>query len=175
MYQLHRLTGDTDEKISKSIKSISSASYTYFLKEGKDFPEFNFVDLNGNNYTSDNTKGQYIVLVCWFVQCTQCVQEFPELNNLYDKYEDREDILFLSLAFDDKSKIQKILSKKEFRYPVVPSQKSFIKNEIKPLKYPAYMIIDKYGATVKTVSDSESLTEALDNLINGDLISEEIM
>lgn len=175
MYQLYSLEKDTDEKIVKSIKNKSSTIYNYFLKEGTDFPEFDFTDLNGNNYTSANTKAQYLVIECWFVQCTQCIQEFPKLNILYDKYESYEDILFFSLAFDKPEKIKKILAKKEFRYPVVANQKAFIKDKIKPTQYPVHIIVDKYGTIIKVLNNVDSLKTTLDNLMTGDLINEEMM
>ena len=175
MYQLYSLDKNSDEKIVKSIKSKSSLIYAYFLKENTNFPDFNFTDINGNNYTSNNTKGQYLIIECWFVQCTQCIQEFPALNALYDKYEDREDILFFSLAFDKTAKIKKFLAKKEFRYPVVANQKKFIKDEIKPSQYPVHIIVDKYGTIYKVLNNAEDLKDALDGLMNGNILSEDIL
>lgn len=175
MYQLYSLEQDSDKKIVKSIKSKSSMTYNYFLKEGTDFPEFDFTDINGNNYTSANTKGQYLVIECWFVQCAQCIIEFPALNDLYDKYEGHEELLFFSLAFDKQEKIKKFLTVKEYRYPVVANQKSFIKNKIQPAQYPVHIIVDKYGTIYKVLNNVESLKLSLDNLMNGDIINEEIL
>jgi len=175
MYQLHKLKAEADEKISKSIKRNSNSIYNYFLKEGSEFPQFNFTDLNGNNYTSNNTKGKYLIIQCGFAQCTQCIDEFPKLNELYDKYEDFEDVVFISLSFDKEDKLKKILSNKEFRYPVIPNQKSFIKDKINATQYPTHIIVDKYGNIEKIITNSDSLTLTIDNLLNGNLMEQEMI
>lgn len=174
MYQLYKLDDTSDQKISKSIKSSSSTIYSYYSKEGKAFPEFNFKDTAGNSYTSFNTKGNILVIECWFVQCTACIQEFPKVNALYDKYEAHDNIIFLSLAFDKAEKIKKFLSKKEYRYPVIPDQKDFIKNKLEVIQYPTHLIIDKYGDIKKMVNNVDSLILALDTMVNGKLIIDDM-
>jgi cytochrome oxidase Cu insertion factor (SCO1/SenC/PrrC family) len=53
-----------------------------FKTSRKEIPDFNFTDLNGQNITSLNTKGKHIIIKTWFINCTACVKEFPELNEL---------------------------------------------------------------------------------------------
>jgi len=168
MYQLYRIDSDK-EKVSKSIKSISNGTYNYFLKEGKAFPEFDFKDLNGNEFSNEQALGNILVIKCWFLQCKTCIEEFPVINDLYDRYEGHDNVIFLSLAFDKPDKLKKFLTKKEFRYPVVAEQKDFIKNEIGIIQYPAHIIIDKYGDIHKIVNNIDSLILALDILANGEM------
>ena len=175
IYQLYKLEDDSDEKIAKSVKVNSDIVYSYLLREDTPFPDFNFTDLYGQNYTSDNTKGKLLVIECWFIQCTTCIQEFPILNDLYDRYEDLEDVLFFSIAFDSKPKLLKLLTQKEFRYPVVHSQKEFLKNQLKIKQYPTHIIVDEYGNIKKMFNNADSLVTYLDNMINGDLMENEMM
>ena len=172
MYQLHEIDATTDEKISKSIKSSAGVIYSYYSKENKAFPEFNFTDIYGNLYTNQNTLGNILVIECWFIQCTACIQEFPKANELYDRYEGHEDVIFLSLAFDKEEKLKKFLAKKEFRYPVVPDQKKFIQKELEVIQYPTHLIVDKYGDIKKMVNNVDSLILALDTMVNGELIND---
>lgn len=174
MYQLYSIGNKADERISKYIKTSSNAIYSYYLKEGRAFPEFSFIDLNDNLYTSENTKGKTLVIECWFVQCTQCIGELPIKNDLYDRYEGHDNVLFLGLAFDTPDKLKKFLSKKEYRYPVIPNQKDFIKNKIGAVQYPTHIIVDQYGDIKKMVNNIESLSIALDNIINEDFITEDM-
>jgi cytochrome oxidase Cu insertion factor (SCO1/SenC/PrrC family) len=78
-YQLYT-TDNTD--ISATIKAQSETELSYLKRVGKKFPDFNFTDLNGQNITSLNTKGKHIIIKTWFINCTACVKEFPELNEL---------------------------------------------------------------------------------------------
>jgi len=173
MYQLYRIGSDADEKTSKSIKSTSNTIYNYLLKEGKPFPDFNFKDLNGNQYTKNDLLGSTVVIKCWFIQCKTCVEEFPKINDLYDRYESNGNVVFLSLAFDKPNKLKAFLTKKEFRYPVIAEQKKFMKNEMDVIQYPTHLIIDQYGDIKKMVNNIDSLILSLDAIINGNLIPEE--
>ena len=166
MYQLYSINENEKKKISKSIKGTANIVYNYFLKEAKPFPEFSFKDINGNLYNNENTKGNTLVIMCWFTQCTTCVQEFPVLNNLYDRYEGHDNVIFISLAFDEVEKLKRFLSKKEFRYPVIAEQKKFIKDEIGVIQYPTHLIVDKYGNIKKMVDNVDSLTLILDVILN---------
>jgi hypothetical protein len=67
--------------ISATIKAQSETELSYLKRVGKKFPDFNFTDLNGQNITSLN-KRKHIIIKTWFINCTACVKEFPELNEL---------------------------------------------------------------------------------------------
>ena len=77
--------------------------------------------------------------------------------------------MFVSLAFDKEAELKKFLSRKEFRYPVVAEQKSFMKNDMGVIQYPTHVIINKYGDIEKMVNNIDSLILALDTLVNGSL------
>ncbi len=167
-YQLYPIE-EGKEKIGKAVKSVAKVAYAYYNKEGTKYPDFNVVDLNGNRFSSENTKGKILIVKCWFITCKVCVEEFPQLNQLYDKYEAYEDVVFLSLAFDEADKLRKFLTKKQFRYPVVANQKGFMKDKIQVKQYPTHLIIDEDGNIEKMVSSVAELTTALEKIAAPDL------
>ena len=175
MYQLHDSEDNADKKISKSIKSSSNTLYKYLLKEGKAFPDFDFKDLNGNTFSKNELLGKIVVIKCWFIQCKVCVEEFPKINELYDRYESHENVVFLSLAFDKPEKLKKFLTRKEFRYPVIAEQKKFMKKEMGVIQYPTHIILDEYGDIKKMVNNIDSLILSLDTMVNGNILPEDIM
>jgi len=168
MYQLYELD-ENQEQIGDSIKRSANVAYTYFKKEGTKFPEFNFVDLNGTRFSSTSTAGKILIIKLWFINCKVCVEEFPELNKLYDEYEAYEDVIFLSLAFDKAEKLKKFLTKKQFRYPVVADQKVFMTDKIEAKQYPTHLIVDEDGNIEKMVSSFKQLKEALNKIASPDL------
>jgi thiol-disulfide isomerase/thioredoxin len=161
-YQLFKLDQTADKEISKTIKSTSTVLYNYFKMEGKHFPTFDFTDLKGIEYNNENTKGKIIVLKCWFIACHACVAEFPILNELVEKYHNRNDIIFISLAVDQKEELIQFLSKKAFSYSVVANQKQFISNDLGITGYPTHFIIDRKGIIKKVVNRAEEMMVALD-------------
>ncbi len=169
MYQLHRINNEESPKISKAIKDYSSVTYNYFLKEGKNFPDFDASDIYGNSFSKTNCLGKTLVVECWFIQSGKCIEELPKANSLYDRYESHENIVFLSFAFDKTDRLKSFLAKKEYRYPVIPDQKDFIKNEIGATKYPTHLIVNEYGEIVKTTNNIDDLMLALDTIENGSI------
>ena len=133
--------------------------------EGKRLPEYNFIDLNGISYNREDTKGKLLVLKCWFITCKVCVEEFPELNKLVDKYK-KENISFVSLAFDEKDKLVEFLKTKTFKYPTIPLQKDYMAKKLKINQYPTHLIVDSNGVIIKMVNNVKTLSYELDRIMN---------
>lgn len=164
-YQLIPLGKTTDEKIKKSIQSLATMANHYFSMEGKKLPDYNFVDLQGVSYNKENTKGKVLVLKCWFITCKTCVEEFPQLNELVDTYKDKN-VVFVSLAFDEKDKLIEFLKTKTFKYATIPLQKDYMSKELKVKQYPTHLIVDSNGVILKMVNNVHTLTLELDRIMN---------
>lgn len=162
-YKLFKLGTSANHDIGTTMKNQSITSFKHYNMEGSSFPEFDFTDLNGNRYTNENTKGKIVVLKTWFINCVACVAEFPELNELVEKYEHRDDILFLSLATDPKFELEDFLQKKEFKYEVVPSQNKFIQTILNLQFYPTHVIVDKNGTILKVVNKASEMISFLES------------
>lgn len=161
VYKLYELKQIADENISSTIKNIAQVELENFLKEGQEMKPFRFVDLNGNLFTSENTKGKIVVLKCWFINCKKCVEEMPELNKIVQQYKNRNDIVFVSLASDSDVALKKFLSKRNFDYAVVPNQKEFMDTTLNLEIYPTHFIINKRGTITKVVNDVKYVEEAI--------------
>jgi len=160
-YKLFKLDQTSDIAIRKQIKLSSTTDYIHFKAEGKAFPKFQFIDLNGVVYNNENTKGKIVILKCWFITCRSCVAEFPELNKLVDNSRNRKDIVFISLALDSKEKLDQFLSQKRFNYAVIADQEKFISNELNVTMYPTHVIIDRNGIIQKVVNNANEMILAL--------------
>jgi thiol-disulfide isomerase/thioredoxin len=166
LYQLYKLDSSAIKDIGNTIKNESLTNLQHFKMESTNFPKFDFTDLNGNHYTNENTKGKIIVFKTWFINCKACVAEFPELNELVEKYKNRNDIIFLSLALDSKSELDEFLQKKSFEYKVVPNQKEFIVKTLNLQIYPTHIIVDKNGIILKVVNKASEMISFFENEIN---------
>ncbi len=163
-YRLTDIKKSADEKIKKSIVSKASIAHQYFRMERKKLPDYNFVDITGKAHNKADTKGKILVLKCWFITCKICVEEFPELNALVDKYKDSK-IEFVSLAFDKKEDLTKFLAKKDFKYATIPDQKDFMVKKLKVKQYPTHIIVDANGVVIKMVNNVKTLTSELERIM----------
>lgn len=164
-YQLTELKSEADPKIKKSIRSSAKIAFQYHNMEGKTLPEYDFVGIDGVSYNKEDTKGKLLILKCWFIGCKICVEEFPELNELVDKYKD-DNVAFVSLAFDKGDKLTEFLKAKPFKYATIPEQKDYMNKKLKVKQYPTHLIVDTDGTILKMVNNVKSLTYELDKLMS---------
>lgn len=162
-YKLYKLDKTADINIASTIKNVSLVEYEHYKMEGIKFPKFNYKDLNGKIYNSENTIGKIVVLKFWYIHCQKCVEEMPELNKLVKQYENRNDIVFVSLASDSAKDLEKFLTKKNFSYPIVPNQDSYMRDTLNFNMFPTHLIINKKGLISKVVNTEIELRYALKN------------
>jgi peroxiredoxin len=162
-YKLFKLDSSANKSIRSTIKNESLTNLKHYKMEGLPFSEFELTDMNGNLYTNENTKGKTIILKTWFINCKACVAEFPELNELVEKYKKKNDIMFVSLALDSKSELESFLHKKDFEYKVIPNQRDFIEKKLNLQIYPTHIVVDRNGIILKVVNKASEIIEFLEN------------
>lgn len=146
-----------DEAIITTSKQSAATEMAHFEMEGKEIADFNFTDLNGKIYNKASTKGKILVLKCWFINCVACVKEFPELNKLVDSFTGKDDIVFISLAFDPKEDLEKFLKTKPFKYATVPAMKDYVISKLNITQFPTHLLIGKDGKIKKVVNKIENI------------------
>ena len=160
-YKLYKLKPGTDSRIFKIYKELGDNYYAQYKREGENFPEFNYVDLNGNIYNSTNTKGKILVFDCWFVACSSCVAGMPQLNKILQQYKNRKDILFIGLDNDLKFNAVHFLKTTRFDFAIVPLPDDYFSNTLKVSSFPTSFIVNKDGMISKVVNSPKELAAAL--------------
>ena len=160
-YRLLKLHSNVNEDMRGMLKQIGLTEYGRYQMLGKPFPEFKYVDLKGNTYTTENTKVKIVVLKGWFISCAPCVAEMPELNKLTERYKSRKDILFVSMATDSKTKLQGFMKRTPFNYAVIPVKQDYVINNLHATGFPVHWIINKQGIVVHMSYDKDEMIAAL--------------
>ncbi len=161
VYKLFKIQPKTDTSIKATMNQIGFDAYKNFKMEGTAFPQFSFKDLNGNLVTNESMKGKIIVIKCWYIHCTPCIREFPQVNKLVEEYKDRKDIVFMSLAEDSAEQLKTFLVRKPLSYSVIPDMKEYMNNALQLNSFPTHFIINKEGIISKVLPNFESLEVAL--------------
>ena len=71
-------------------------------KNGADFPDATFFDLQGNEHHIAEHLGKYILLDFWSSGCGPCILAFPEMKQVYEKYQDKLAIVSMSIDTDSR-------------------------------------------------------------------------
>ena len=156
LYKLYKLNSN-DENYNSTIKQMAEIEMAHFKMEGNELPAYHFTDLNGKAYDNHSTKGKLLVVKCWFIHCTACIAEFPELNKVVEENKDRDDVLFVSLAMDPKQDLITFLKTKELKYAVIPETTRFMVDKMHINMFPTHLLIDRNGKIVKVVNGIEDL------------------
>ncbi|MBS7231254.1 TlpA family protein disulfide reductase [Flavobacterium psychroterrae] len=160
-FKLFQIQPNSDTSIKATINQIAFDALKNYKMEGTPFPKFSFKDLNGNLVSNESMKGKIIVIKCWYIHCTPCIREFPQVNKLADKYKDRKDILFISLAEDSPQQLKVFLAKRPLAYSVIPDMKIYMNEKLDLNAFPTHFILNKEGLISKVLPNFESLEVAL--------------
>lgn len=144
VYRLYPYAGKDIQLRTVSQRLAQDALYQVD-RVGQSLPAFHFEDLQGKIYTPATTRGKVLVLKCWFIHCSGCVKEFPEVNALATKYQGNKNVLFISLAYDKASALRKFLQRKPLQYAVVPNMADYMEKRLKVNGYPTHVIIGRDG------------------------------
>lgn len=160
-YKLFKIQPKADTSIKATINQEAFDAVKNFEMEGKPFPKFSFNNLDGNLVSNETMKGKIIVIKCWYIHCAACIKEFPEVNQLVEKYKDRKDILFVSLAEDTPEQLKTFLARKPLSYSVIPNMKEYMNEALQLNAFPTHFILNKDGLIVKVLNNYQSLEVAL--------------
>ena len=141
------------KKCSEILKDIKIGDSTFgvnLIKRdscliGLKAPFYEVSTIDHEKFNSDSLKGKVLFLNFWFTKCKACIEEMPYLNRLVSKYK-KENILFLSFANDDSSKIKQFLKIIKFNFKIVPERGDILLQTFKLFSiWPTSVIIDKEG------------------------------
>lgn len=157
------------EKEKESFKQSEKERIANQGLVGKEAMAFSVTDILGKKYSLAELKGKIIVMNFWFAQCKPCLAEMPELNELVEKYKDKE-VVFLGFSTNQKSKIDELLKTKTFKYNIIAKSKN-IANLYNVTSFPTHVIINKdskiaYYASGFGPTTTENLDKILEKLLN---------
>jgi len=70
------------------------------LKTGQDAPAVKLVALGGQPIDLAAQKGKVVVLDFWATWCAPCLEELPDLIDIYEKYRGRKDFVLIGVSRD---------------------------------------------------------------------------
>ena len=106
--------------------------------------EWQLADIDGNIVNMSEFKDKVIFINFWATWCGPCIGEMPEIQKLYDKFKNNNDVVFIIASTDDLTTIKNFMSKKNYTFPIYSIQSKVpVKLEHKTI--PNSFLIDKNG------------------------------
>ena len=129
------------------------------IKKAETVAPFVLKDLNAKTISSADLNGKIIVVNIWALWCAPCVREMPELQELYNKYQNDKDVVILTIDDnDDLAKLKQFMTGKKFDFPVLRAENYLKDNSINA--FPTTWFIDRQGKIVYTqIGGNDKLLE----------------
>ena len=115
------------------------------------------VQLKGINTTSTNLKNfrgkKVLFLNFWGPCCKPCRDEWPSIQQLYDKKKDDMNFV-LNAMMDEDEKVRKFIKENNYTAPVYLAETP-INNSILPKVFPTTFILDQHGRILEKETSSK--------------------
>lgn len=139
----------SEEQILANENRMAKPRQSNFFVNGKKISYFSEKDMYGNkiNVKELVAAGKVVVLNFWFVNCPPCRMEMPSLNELVEKYKDNNEVVFISIALDDKFQIEQFLKSNPFHYQIIDNGR-YIASQYGINSYPTHVVLSKEGKVI---------------------------
>ncbi len=111
-------------------------------------PYFKVATINGDTIELSKLKGKIVVINFWFIECSGCIQEIPDINKLVEEYKNK-DVVFISMARNSKAELMKSFFPKHTLNSIIIPDCVQIADKYCVIGWPVTYIINKKGRLEK--------------------------
>lgn len=139
---------------------------------GLPFPDFSVKTIDGNTFTlSESLKTHDLVVInFWATWCEPCCMEFPYLQEAWEKYADRVDVIAMSIERTDTERYLQNFAKKNGLTFSIGRDENKLLDKMHGDAIPTTLIVDRDGKVVSVEIGAkmsvEEFTELFDSLLN---------
>jgi len=142
-------------------------------KEDLMAPSFTLNNLQGQSVSLADSKGNIILINFWATWCKDCVQEMPEFEKLYQKYQGKGLSVF-AISIDKKGQaaVETFFKKKDLKltFPILLDSDGKVARAYRVAWVPVTIVIGRNGKIMETVLGarpwgSEKVMKSFDRLL----------
>lgn len=106
--------------LSMQGNQADGAAQSASVNDVKPLPPINLQDFEGKSFSSDQFKGNIILLDFWATWCVPCIAEIPTFNRLQEKYAGRGvKVVGVALASGDAAEVKPFVERNKMKYTVL--------------------------------------------------------
>ena len=148
---------------------IEPSDQTVALAVGFEMPNVTVTRLDSTTIDLTALRGKPVVINWWQTFCPPCITEIPELNELVEKYADR-DVEFLAIADNEMADLTPFLEKHPFTFDIALADDEAV--HVFGQGYPRHVIIDGNGKVAYDIHGYSPDTADRIDMVIGSLLNE---
>ena len=148
------------------VKELENEILGEDFDKGKNIHAFEMTSIkSGEKVKFGDFKGRKILIDFWASWCEPCIEMFPEINKLKEKFEDGDKTLkILSISVDPMpGKIKKIIADKNAQFDVLQAPESLAESGV----IMPYMVLADENGNVILTSSGKHTYEELEKMVLG--------
>jgi thiol-disulfide isomerase/thioredoxin len=143
------------------VKKLAPWNASRIKKElvGKQAPELQVTDIQGNPVSLSDLKGKTILLDFWTTWCPPCQADAPVLDKLYSKYAGKELVIVGISVSEEREAVEKFLAKHPHSFPVVLTSENEMPRPYEIGIFPTYIVIAPDGTIATAVEGDQGFSD----------------
>ena len=152
--------------------AVSGAQADPEAMYGLPFPDLSIQTIDGGTFTlSESLKTHDLVLInFWATWCPPCRMEFPFLQEAWEKYADRVDVIAMSIEKTDTLKVLKNFAKENGLTFNIGRDENNLLDKMRGDAIPTTLIVNRDGKVVYVevgaMTSVKDFTDLFDSLLN---------
>lgn len=114
------------------------------IVEGKSAPDWQATTIEGDTLSSDNLRGNYVLLDFWGSWCGPCIEEIPLLKKTYQQFKDH-DFKMVGFAYQSQASLEKALEEYKLPWPQIVDEQGDYNSKFLVRGYPMHYLIGPGG------------------------------
>lgn len=160
---------NSGDKKSEQKGASDAPKVSHTEKIGKPAPDFQVIDLQGQEISLEKYRGQVVLLDFWATWCFPCRAEMPYLKRVYDTYKD-QDFEIIGISLDQTADVVDSYTKKQnITWRQFLDSTGTVAKRYNVTGIPATFLIDGDGIVRKVKLHGRALEEAVAELVKENL------
>ena len=125
--------------------------------------DFVLTDLNGKNWRLKSLSGKIVLVNFWATWCPPCRKEMPDLDKLYQRYEE-SGLVVLAISDEDVATVKAFIADHKVSYPVLLDPGRKVNDLLRVQGIPKSFLYDRAGNLVAQAIDMRTEAQFLEML-----------
>lgn len=126
--------------------------------------DFTLADLNGNTVSLKDFRGKKVYLNFWASWCPPCRREMPDIQKVYEKYQDKDLVVLTVNLGEDKNTVENFINRNNYSFRVLLDPYQSVAQAYDITSIPVSYFIDREGNIVSKRIGAMTLEQMESNI-----------